>query len=143
MKIRLTQPGFEKYTGQMGVMQFEDGVTTHDVSHMDAMRMGAVMSCEAVDGQVISPSQVILDANQNAAVVLEERVADTTEVAEAPVAQPVEAIYTQEQLEQIASEKGISGLREIAEPIGIRARSVEALIEALVKSGMASKSIAG
>lgn len=62
MKIKLTQEGFENYTGQMGVHFFENGLSTADVSFRDSARMAAVMNCEYEDGTNCSPSQRLLDS---------------------------------------------------------------------------------
>lgn len=43
--------------------------------------------------------------------------------------------YTAEQLEKIADEQGIAGLRAIAEPLGIKARSIAELIKELSAQG--------
>ena len=74
MKIKLTQPGWETYTGQMGILQFVDGVSVTDVPFRDAARMSAVLVCEFEDGSSCSPSQRLLD----------------TAGVEAPVGRPVE-----------------------------------------------------
>lgn len=42
--------------------------------------------------------------------------------------------YTREQLESVADEKGIKGLREIAEPLAVSGRSVGDLIERIVEA---------
>ena len=36
MKIRITQPGFETFSGQLGDIQFDAGVSTQDVSDQQA-----------------------------------------------------------------------------------------------------------
>lgn len=74
MKIKLTQSGWETYTGQMGILQFVDGLSVTDVPFRDAARMSAVMVCEFEDGSSCSPSQRLLD----------------TAGVEAPVGRPVE-----------------------------------------------------
>lgn len=140
MKIKLKQKGFESYTGQMGVVFFKDGVSINDVSKMDAMRMGSVMSIEVVDS----------DETMNAGEVVRQNMhttADEIKSIEAPVevpreqVKPVEGVkftsdklYSQELLEKVADEKGIAGLREIAKKFGIRGNSVPAIISAVLKA---------
>jgi hypothetical protein len=36
MKIRITQPGFETFSGQLGDIQFDNGVSTQEVSQQQA-----------------------------------------------------------------------------------------------------------
>lgn len=139
MKVRLTQPGFQNYTGQLGVIFFEDGLSTDVVSKMDAMRLAAVMNAEWEDGSGMSPTQAIIDKADTPAPVLTERERGTDEQpgeqggeGASTEEQTDSAEFTREQLEQIADSRGIAGLREIAAPKGIKANSVEKLIERLL-----------
>lgn len=45
-----------------------------------------------------------------------------------------EGVYTKEDLEKIADENGIKGLREIAEPLGVKNVSIEGLIAEIIKA---------
>lgn len=149
MRVRLTQSGFKTYTGQMGVVFFENGLSTDDVSTKDAVRMAAVMNCEWEDGSSLSPSQLILDSKHNAAPVARNPVSVVAQAAPADVkvevvaeAAPVDvkALYTQAELEAIADSKGIAGLREVAAKHDIKGRSVNDIIADLVKAGFAKPS---
>ena len=42
MKLRLMNGGFENYTGQMGVVDFVDGLSTGDVLPIDGTRFAAL-----------------------------------------------------------------------------------------------------
>lgn len=152
-RIRLTQEGFENYTGQMGILFFEDGLSTHPVPFKDANRMSAVMVCEFEDGTSCNPAQRLLDtANQS-----HDQGRETTDqppaeepVVIAPVEEPVvitltpavdenaparpTVVYSRDELADIADKKGIAGLREIATPLGIKSNSITGLIEELVKA---------
>lgn len=50
MKLRLTGVGFEKYTGQMGVIYFQDGVSINDVLPVDGMRIAGTIGAIWEDG---------------------------------------------------------------------------------------------
>lgn len=141
MKLRLTQPGFETYTGQMGVLFFEDGASTADAKPNDARRMAATMLCEYEDGTSPSDTQAILDNMDTPAPVFavgdaeHDRVANATEtVRQMDADKPLTSGYTQEQLGAIADKDGIGGLRKIAEPMGIKGNSITGLIDAILKS---------
>lgn len=134
MKLRLMQKGFETYNGQMGVIFFENGLSTADVKVIDAVRMAAVMLCEWEDGSSPSVAQSILDnANTPAPMPRQEQPEPTP--APAPDAQPVGVTvsYTEDQLAAIADKEGIKGLRVIAEPLGIKSNSISELIVAILK----------
>lgn len=148
MKIKLTQPGYETYTGQMGVLFFEEGVTTADVRSGDAVRLAAQFLCEWENGDSVSMAQSILDhakvttddlgpeLNADQALV-QETVAFTQVYGNRPNPNEVVAeseiiasgrIYTEEELAAIADDAGIAGIRAIAQPLGIRGNSIATLI---------------
>lgn len=142
MKVRLTQPGFQKYTGQMGVVFFQDGLSTDHVAERDAIRMAAVMNCEWEDGSNLSPSQNVINTLKNAAPVQKalttgEDGASTEPKTDEPPAPPAETPkWTREELEALADAQGIQGLRQIADPAGIKGRSITEMIEAIVNAGL-------
>lgn len=142
MKLRLTQGGFQSYTGQMGVIQFIDGLSVGDVLPIDAVRVAGVIGAEWEDGTPANVSQLYLD-NMNTAAPTP---AQSTAKDAAAVA-PVEALtvvttgsgYTEEALAAIADKDGISGLRNIAEPLGIKGNSIRGLIDGILKAVPANK----
>lgn len=159
MKVRLTQAGFETYNGQMGVIFFENGLSLDDVSRMDAVRIAAVMSAEWEDGSNLSPTQSLLDNVHNAAPVVTESADESAEPkaettpplsteAVEEQASPVQAAeaavrYTEAQLETIADEQGIAGLRAICDPLGIKGRAISELIQELIGAGYADATVSG
>lgn len=129
MKLRLTNGGFDKYTGQMGVIQFVDGLSVDDVLPIDAIRVAGIIGGEWEDGTPANVSQMYLD-NMN------------TPATSSGVASIVEAEksengsvtpYTEEYLHEIATNSGISGIREIADKLGIKGNSIRGLIDAILK----------
>lgn len=137
MKLRLTAPGWKTYTGQMGVIFFEEGLSVSDVLPTDAVRVAGVIGAEWEDGTAANISQTYLDNMKTEApmgavttAVPEDEVEAPQAVAEAPVKS-----YTAEELAAVADKSGISGLREIAEPMGIKGNSIGKLIEAILKAG--------
>lgn len=149
MKLRLTQPGFEHYDGQMGVLDFVDGVSTTDVERGRASRLAAVMLCELEDGQNPSIAQAILDNANTAAPIFSstqdgadhDRAAGLIAVAREDIGnaasadKPKTSAYSMAQLEAIADKEGIKGLREISDPRGIKSNSIRELIDAILKMG--------
>jgi len=147
MKIRLTQKHYETYTGQMGITNFVDGLSTTDVLPNVAGRMAAVMQCEWEDGTPANVAQVYQDnMHTEAPIASEERAAEKAAADQAVQEQVVEAqaslaLHTAETLGAIADEQGITGLRAIAEPFGIKSNSIGGLIEALLKAGVAQPGV--
>lgn len=131
MKIVIKEKGFENFTGQMGVVFFENGVSTADVMPHDAVRMSAVMNFEWEDGAPCNVAQRILD---NMHTPAPDVTAPIVEDVPAPVMQ-AGALWTEEELGKIADEGGIAGLRAIADPLGVKDKSVAGLIDGLLKVG--------
>lgn len=140
MKIRLTQPGFETYSSQMGVVFFENGLSTTDVKPIDAVRIAAQFLCEWEDGTTASVAQSILDhAHATTHSIPMEMNADQalakqegTQNAEVQVASAPLKIYTELELEEIADKSGIKGLREIGTVLGVKGNAIGELIKSIV-----------
>ena len=135
MKLRLTQGCFESYTGQMGVIFFENGLSVSDVLPVDAVRVAGVVGAEWEDGSPANVGQLYLDAVNNPAPVFERVVvkevskkAPDIEVAADPIVR-----YSEDDLAAVADKDGIAGLRKIAEPLGIRDKSIGGLMTAILK----------
>jgi hypothetical protein len=138
MRLKLLQAGFENYTGQMGVTFFQNGLSVNEVSEQDARRMAAVLKCETVDGESMNVAQKLLDSMHTEAVVKNVDYASDEPKAEVVPETPAEvapqAKHTAESLAAIADEKGIAGIREIAEQFSLKGNSIAGLIEAILKA---------
>lgn len=148
MKLRLTQAGFETYTGQMGVVFFKDGLSETDVLPIDAIRIAAAVGAEWEDGSAANVGEMYLNSMHNPAHVGNdintlsmpvegaEQAAPAQETTEGKTDEtPAQAShFTREELEAIADEKGIAGLREVAEPLKVKGTSIVALMDAIIKA---------
>jgi hypothetical protein len=123
MKIRLLQPGWETFTGNFGGVEFVDGLSVADANTREASRLANVVRCELEDGSNPSASQVALDSQGTVMQVGDDR---------APAPAPVR--YSREALEEIAGAKGIKGLREVGDPLGVKASGIADLIDAILKA---------
>ena len=134
MKIRIDSQGYENFTGFMGVVQFNDGVS-EEISAAEAKRLGALVSVIDVEtGKGVGP-QYDYDAVYNVPAPVEVALTQSDAVAEAgdpDVEEVAPAKFTQEDLEQIADAKGINGLREVADAFGVKATSIAKLIEGIL-----------
>lgn len=133
-RIKLTQPGWETFTGAFGGVTFDNGVSVEEIADRQAQRLSAIVTCERLeDGTNPSVSQMLIDMKNDAAPMEEQRVR-----GEESVATPAAPQYTREQLEAVAAEKGIAGMREIADKFEVKGTSIVKLIEAILskqKSG--------
>ena len=135
MRLKLIEKGWDSYEGDIGGITFVNGESIDHVSRADADRIACVMRTEIIDGEYTPINEAIVDRNIAAPVkeplrtVTQEEHDDEAALRRGK-ARPVPAVlYTREELEAIADEKGIAGLREIAEPIGVRDRSISGLIK--------------
>lgn len=125
MKIRIIEPGWAGFTDYMGAVQFVDGVSVDDVSRADMQHLASLVQIETVEDEPRNPSiaQVLIDTNTRPA----ETMASPT--ASAPVAEVVPGKrYSPDELMAVADAKGIKGLREIADPLNVKANSIAELM---------------
>lgn len=165
IKVRITQPGMQTYNGYIRGTRFVNGESFEPMPIMDALRLGASCSVSDMDGKVISPNYVVHeDANTvNAADVTPPR-SKTKEENDANPApevvgeeaeddivgfyEPEDEIdapkqWTREGLEALADAEGIQGLRDIGDSYGVKERSIDGLIVAIVKAQSETDKLAG
>lgn len=176
MKLRLTGRGFENYTGQMGVIYFQDGLSVNEVLPVDGMRIAGTIGAVWEDGSVANVGEVYAQNLQTpaptglqqerldylASVVgvtnASQAIAQTNLVAQAqfkaegvnvPAAvqhaataavsvadQPATSVdvkYTREALEAVVDKSGLTGLREIGNELGVKAGSINDLIDRILE----------
>lgn len=135
MKLRLTQAGFETYTGQMGVVMFKDGLSETDVLPIDAVRISAAIGADWEDGSPANVGDMYLNAMDAPAFVGGGVNELSVPVEQSQPAQPADTgpRYTAEDLAKIADAEGIVGLRNLADPLGVKGTSIVGLIEAILK----------
>ena len=133
-KLKIVEPGWAGYTGLLGRVDFVDGVSVEDVSLREAQALGGIVRIENVDtGQDVSLSQYMVDSRKAGVGAPREEPKAPIEV-KAVVAEPEAPVvpattYTREQLELLADTGGIKALREIAEPLGLKAAGIQDLIK--------------
>lgn len=134
--IRILQSGFTSFSGQMGDVEFENGVSKENVAKSEARRLASFMRVEEVDtGRNPSHTQDLVESKAKPASE-----APKSKPLEQPVAEPkpkiveVEKVfdYSIKDLETIADEKGIEGLREFASSYDVRGGSIKQIIDSLM-----------
>lgn len=145
MLIKIKSPGWDSYTGELGMAHFVNGVSVESISTREAYSIGSILNVVEIDehgneGNPVSHAFDLVRQTQVTAPVTppRKRLSDLLAeqaAAEAEKPTPVAGkVYTQEELEKIAADKGIAGLREIADPLKIKGTAIRTLIaEILVK----------
>lgn len=147
MKLKLVEAGYEKFTGHFGHVYFEDGVSVDDVSQADARLFASITTVEVVgEGTIAGDNERYQGSMDIPAVTVTYPTLADLQRAEAaavhtlmspaegqePVAEVTAKVWTVEELEEVADKKGIAGLREIADPMGVRARGINELIGEII-----------
>lgn len=146
MKIKIVEPGYEGFTGMFGVVEFVDAVSVHDVSSAEINLLSSILRIvdAETDAETGKLAQEAFAMDKPAVVEYFPTLADLAAgvthgqaKSEAPVVQA--KTYTQKELEVIADKKGIAGLREIADPMGLKGTSIGKLIQSILdhQSGVA------
>ena len=141
MKIKLVEPGWENLTGQFGAYEFVDGVSVDDIPKSEASYLANLVRIETVEdgveGKNPSSTQLLLDTQAQPAETKDlttgEEQAAIDEKARAELGAKLAKVYTLEELQAVADAEGIAGLRAIAEPLGLKANSITALIEKVMQ----------
>jgi len=144
--LKITQKGWDGYTGVLGDVPFEDGVSLENVSTADSKRLASIIQMEERDsGKDPSVSQELIDTRhmtlgEHEGFVRQKSVdnasVDETKAFTAEPSKPSDSdksySYTMEDLEAVADKGGIEGLREFASEYDVRGGSIRAIINSLM-----------
>lgn len=125
-------------TGNLAQFAFKDGVSVENVSRADAERLGSSMRVyDAETGEQISKIHRMTAGRSLGFIPKEQSEQPQSEpVVEKAIKESVQVApelnYTREQLEAIADEGGLKGLRDFAEPYGVRGKSIVGIIDELM-----------
>lgn len=146
MKLKLIGKQFVNFTGQFGGIDWENGVSVNDVNPIEANRIASIVGAKFLDGsdasecdKIISMKNMESPYRQTSRPLTVEEIKNfekeknkrPLDVEKENKSQPKKQtlkIYTREELEKIADEKGLNGLREVAVPYGVTANKVSSLI---------------
>lgn len=129
MHIKLVEPGWETFSDYLGFTLFQDGVSVEQVSPNEAARLASIVRIETLDGHNPSPAQKILDSWSAPMGVATSLTAD--QLPQGPIV--AGKSWTADELSAVADEKGIKGLREIADPLNIKGAGIADLIARIVE----------
>jgi len=164
-KVRLTAPGWENFTGNLGFQaEFKDGVSVNDMTLRQIARIGSSTTIvDAETGEQVGPAAdavkaqlafsnvtpalktaevtEVEDAAHRDALAKEDSdrkakeaaaLADAKRKAEEAIDEIV--IYSRIELEAMAANNGIQGLRDIAKPLDVKGTSITGLIAAILNA---------
>lgn len=136
--LKITQKGFENYSGPIGVYMFENGVSIEPIPANERDRLSASIECVEVDqsGKEVTAGiahRLVADAKMRAPVekpMLRQSVSEKVEeqVSDAEkIMGNVKPIYSPEELDKIIEDGGIKELRGVAKEWNCKSKSIPAL----------------
>lgn len=147
MKIKIKEPGLSYFTGVMSGVAFKDGISVSEVSQRQVDAIGASMRCVAINEDESEGDSVgaatrlhsfkstgataVVETKEDREAATAEKDAATPAVAAAETPAP-DAKYTQADLEKVADEDGIAGLRKVADEFNVKGRSIKELISEIL-----------
>lgn len=157
MLVKITQPGWASYTGPLFGVHFENAVSQGPVRRDQALQLGAMVSVVEVDEHgnelgPVSPAHELVVTRDVSAEIVERMKTDAqaagndgqtasnepdaiqgddgADMIETEAEGP--KVYTEAELQDIADAKGIAGLRDIGEPLGVKNTSIRGLIREIL-----------
>lgn len=151
-RIKIIQSGWETFTGEFAGMVFVNGETEEPATQVTTDRIAAELDViDADTGLPLGPQHRLLASQCVTLEAVEalERASEQPEEPKVPVTGDEDPateneseaeetgenaivtepeIWTEEKLAAVADDKGIKGLREIADPMGVRGRAIPELI---------------
>lgn len=124
--MTIVEPGLVGSNCHLQGIKFENGVSVEPATRRQIDRIAASLRV-SIEGEGFETiSQRVLKRDNE--IEREEKLERGVEVATSVKAKDGNKIWTQDELTAIADEKGINGLREIADPLKLRSRSIPELI---------------
>lgn len=136
-KLRMIQSGWESYTGAFGGIEFQDGQSVEEVPPAVARYIAGIVQIETVETDPsIAPTnpsttQLVLDSQ-----CTQMPISDLPTMTEDGAVITSDGVikHTQETLEKIADENGITGLRNIAAKLDVKGKSIAELIKGILNA---------
>ena len=129
--VKIVEQGWDKFNGNLGGVDFIDGVSERPLNDIEINRLSAGLRIEDVDsGNQLGVGANLVEARFTASV---ESSSLNTQDSEPEQVAKKQSLYTREQLEQIADKGGIVELRKIADSLGVKGKSIQTLIEAILQ----------
>jgi len=146
--VKINEVGFNKFTGEIGGIEFVNGISVEDLSKSDVQRMGASMRIEEVlhedEGGVVTGNQLGVAADLAKGVDVSAKVQKKVTIVEEPIVKEELIVddsivdedgneYTVKSVEEIADKGGINAVREVAKKFGVKGNSIAGIIKLIAK----------
>lgn len=133
--VKIDQIGWDSYTGQLGMVPFENGISTRPLTDHEMTRLGASIKLVKVGSDEQVGAATTMANSRHLSAEVETAIIPTEEKPEVVV----ELKYTKDQLEEIASEGGIKAIREIAKEFDVKGVEISKMIDEIMQVQLGTK----
>lgn len=137
-KIKLLESAFASYTGYMSGVEFKNGESIGEVPFVDQQRICSIMKAQTIEGVNVSGASALAMSRELTSFFALENEKKADLVIDSPRGEDGggsndEIIrYTRAELEAVADDGGIAGLRDIGNRFDVKATSIEKMIDAIL-----------
>jgi hypothetical protein len=132
--VRIDQKGWETFTGLLGPVLFENGVSKRELTPNELARLGASVKLVTLEGDKQVGAATIMANSRHVSAAVKPVVKPKVERAE-----PIQLKYDKDKLEEIASEGGIKAVREVAKEFGVKGVEISKMIDDIVTAQLEPK----
>lgn len=136
-RLKITESGMATYSDFFCGIKFTDGLSDEAVAPAVQLQIGSLIRVEGVDDdKQVGASEDFQSRKKNKAPVVVAMADAEPETVSADTAdsKPMQSKHTREDLEKIADDFGIQGLRSIAEGYGVKGRGIVELVNEILKA---------
>lgn len=121
--VRIDKAGWETFTGQLGMVPFENGVSTRPLTEIEMRQIGASIRIVRLESdEQVGPAVTMVNARSVSAEVK----TPLPTVEEEP---EVTLEFDRDALEKLADEGGIKAVREVAAKFNVKGVGIDKMID--------------
>lgn len=138
-RVRIVKAGWETFSGHFAGQKFVNALSVDKLPQITIDRIAALIQIVGEQDEEVGVLVRSEEASQTELAVqaplqtLEENLAAAVASVE-PIIEGDRVIYPHDVLLAIADKKGIAGLREIGDPLGVKGRAIPDLIAAILQA---------
>lgn len=128
--VRIDRTGWEKFTGNLGFVEFKDGISVRPLTDREIQQIGASIRLARVDTDEQVGLGVRIQQNRKMSAEVKKQLPKASEKKEE--VKPLK--YDRDKLDEIASEGGIKAIREVAKEFDVKGVEISKMIEDILEA---------
>lgn len=129
-KVRIDRPGYDKFNGTLGFVEFKDGISVRPLTDREIQQIGASIRLARVDTDEQVGLGVRIQQNRKMSAEVKKQLPKASEKKEE--VKPLK--YDRDKLDEIASEGGIKAIREVAKEFDVKGVEISKMIEDILEA---------